>query len=148
MKLMPAMTKEKVSHKQIKIDEESNVGPLYRKVTISFNVTQEDFDLLQEGHIGIHVNFRDSSINTVREPWEWAVSSLADRGARLIPLGELDDRLGEIPQDRPVVVYCRTGQRSMEAARRLSGAGFGSVSNLRGGLIAWAEEVEPGLPVV
>jgi len=84
----------------------------------------------------------------VREPWEWAVSSLANRGARLIPLGELDDRLGEIPTDRPVVVYCRTGQRSLQAALRMAEAGFGPVSNLRGGMLAWAREVEPGLPVV
>jgi adenylyltransferase/sulfurtransferase len=84
----------------------------------------------------------------VREPWEWAVSNLAERGARLIPLGELDERLGEIPTDRPVVVYCRTGQRSLTAARRLAGSGRGPVSNLRGGLVAWARDVEPGLPVV
>ena len=84
----------------------------------------------------------------VREPWEWAVSNLAERGARLIPLGELDERIGEIPRDRPVVVYCRTGQRSMQAALRMAEAGFGQVANLRGGMVAWAAEVEPGLPVV
>ena len=84
----------------------------------------------------------------VREPWEWAVSNLADRGARLIPLGELDERLGEIPADRPVVVYCRSGQRSLTAAHRLARAGRGPVANLRGGLVAWARDVEPGLPVV
>jgi len=84
----------------------------------------------------------------VREPWEWAVSSLADRRARLIPLDELEDRLGEIPSDLPVVVYCRTGQRSLQAALRIVDAGYGPVSNLRGGLVAWAREVEPGLPVV
>lgn len=84
----------------------------------------------------------------VREPWEWAVSNLATRGARLIPLGELEERLGEIPGDRAVVVYCRTGQRSMQAALRLRDAGIGPVANLRGGIVAWAEEVEPGLPVV
>ena len=84
----------------------------------------------------------------VREPWEWAVSSLAHRGARLIPLGELEDRLGEIPGDRSVVVYCRTGPRSLQAALRIVDAGYGPVSNLRGGMVAWAREVEPGLPVV
>jgi len=84
----------------------------------------------------------------VREPWEWAVSNLGAQGARLIPLGELEDRLGEIPTNRPVVVYCRTGQRSMTAALRMVEAGFGPVSNLRGGMVAWAREVEPGLPVV
>ncbi|MDH3206047.1 MAG: molybdopterin-synthase adenylyltransferase MoeB [Gemmatimonadota bacterium] len=84
----------------------------------------------------------------VREPWEWAVSSLAMRGARLIPLGELADRLGEIPEDRPVVVYCRTGPRSLQAALVMIDAGFDPVSNLQGGMIAWARDVEPGLPVV
>jgi adenylyltransferase/sulfurtransferase len=85
----------------------------------------------------------------VREPWEWAVSNLSSRGARLIPLGELDERLGEVPEDRPVVVYCRTGARSLTAARQLVEAGFESpVANLRGGMVAWARDVEPGLPVV
>jgi adenylyltransferase/sulfurtransferase len=84
----------------------------------------------------------------VREPWEWAVSSLAPHGARLIPLGEIEERLGEIPANRPVVVYCRTGQRSMQAALQMIDAGLGPVVNLRGGIVAWAREVEPGLPVV
>ncbi len=84
----------------------------------------------------------------VREPWEWAVSNLSDRGARLIPLGELEERLGEIPGDRAVVVYCRTGQRSLDAALLMKEAGWADVSNLRGGMIAWAREIEPGLPVV
>jgi len=84
----------------------------------------------------------------VREPWEWAVSNLSTRGARLIPLGELEERMGEIPTDRPVVVYCRTGQRSLTAALSLAEAGRGPVANLHGGLVAWARSVEPGLPVV
>ena len=84
----------------------------------------------------------------VREPWEWAVSNLADHGARLIPMGELEERLGEVPKDRPVVVYCRTGQRSMTVALRLAQLGFGDVTNLTGGMVAWAAEIEPGLPVV
>ncbi len=84
----------------------------------------------------------------VREPWEWAVSSLADRGARLIPLGELGARLGEVPKETPVVVYCRSGQRSRNAARELVAAGYGPVTNLSGGLLSWAESVDPDLPVV
>jgi adenylyltransferase/sulfurtransferase len=84
----------------------------------------------------------------VREPWEWAVSNLGERGARLIPVDELESRLGEIPDDRPVVVYCRTGQRSEDAARLMRQAGRERVANLRGGLVAWAREIEPGLPVV
>jgi molybdopterin/thiamine biosynthesis adenylyltransferase/rhodanese-related sulfurtransferase len=84
----------------------------------------------------------------VRESWEWAVSNLSDRGARLIPLGELGPRIAEIATDRPVVVYCRSGQRSRVAARRLTDAGVVDVSSLRGGLAAWATDIDPALRVV
>lgn len=84
----------------------------------------------------------------VREPWEWAVSNLSRHGARLIPLGELGDRFGEIPRDRPVVVYCRSGQRSRVAASRITAAGVNEVVSLRGGIVAWAEEIDPKLRVV
>ncbi len=84
----------------------------------------------------------------VREPWEWAVGSLAKHGARLIPLGELAERLGGIPRDRQVVVYCRSGQRSLVGARAIAESGRGPVASLRGGVVAWAEAVEPGFPVV
>jgi adenylyltransferase/sulfurtransferase len=84
----------------------------------------------------------------VREPWEWAVGSLATHGARLIPLDELGERLGEIPPGRPIVVYCRTGQRSRSAARRLIEAGHVDVRSMSGGLVAWAGAVDPDLRVV
>jgi adenylyltransferase/sulfurtransferase len=56
--------------------------------------------------------------------------------------------MGEVPEGRPVVVYCRTGQRSYNAAGLMREAGWTDVSNLRGGIVAWAREIEPGLPVV
>ena len=84
----------------------------------------------------------------VRESWEWAVGSLADLGARLIPLSELKIRVGEIPRERPIVVYCRSGQRSRTAAEQLLEAGFADVSSLTGGLRAWAEKVNPQVRVV
>ncbi len=84
----------------------------------------------------------------VREPWEWAVSNLSDRGARLIPLAELDERMSEIPTGRPIVVYCRTGQRSLMAARTIASSGRTPVASLKGGITAWARDVEPGMPVV
>ncbi|MEX2466168.1 MAG: molybdopterin-synthase adenylyltransferase MoeB [Gemmatimonadota bacterium] len=83
----------------------------------------------------------------VREDWEWSVGNLGDRGARLVPLGELEGRLAEIPRDRPVVVYCKSGQRSERAARFLLERGFPDVVNLEGGLVAWAERFAPDLPV-
>jgi len=83
----------------------------------------------------------------VREPWEWLVGSLETRGAHLIPLGELEARMAEVPRDRPVVVVCRSGARSLTAARTLTARGFADVANLTGGLLAWAEAVQPDLPV-
>ena len=73
---------------------------------------------------------------------------MADHGARLIPLGELGERIGEIPDDRAIVGDCRTGQRSIEAARRIAEAGHTAVSNLSGGMVAWAQEIDSGLKVV
>ena len=67
-------------------------------------------------------------------------------GAVLVPLAELADRLGELPEDRDIVVYCRSGVRSARAAGTLVDAGFRRVSNLVGGVLAWVDEVDPGLP--
>ncbi len=83
----------------------------------------------------------------VREPWEWSAGNLADRGAVHVPLGELAHRLEELPRDRQLVVYCRAGGRSEQAARALLEAGFPRVANLRGGAVAWAAQVDPGLTV-
>lgn len=80
----------------------------------------------------------------VREPAERAIVTIP--GADLpIPLGELTARVGEVPRDRPVVVYCRSGARSGTAARYLAGVGY-DVANLAGGVLAWARDVDPSLP--
>jgi rhodanese-related sulfurtransferase len=78
----------------------------------------------------------------VREPNEWSAGH-APR-ARHIPLGQLAARQGELSRTRPVVVVCRSGNRSKRAAASLAAAGF-EVSNLAGGMRAWSAA---GLPVV
>lgn len=80
----------------------------------------------------------------VREPAERAIVTIADDDLP-IPLGELPARVGEVPADRPVVVYCRSGARSATAARYLAGVGY-DVANLVGGVLAWADDVDPSLP--
>lgn len=71
----------------------------------------------------------------VREPAEWAEVHIP--GATLIPLGQLPGRLAEVPRDRQVVVYCRTGNRSAQGRSILVGAGFPSVTSVMGGIRAW-----------
>lgn len=58
-------------------------------------------------------------------------------GARLVPLVDLPDRLDDIPNDRPVIIYCASGGRSMAAASLLEGQGFPEVVNMVGGVMAW-----------
>jgi rhodanese-related sulfurtransferase len=79
----------------------------------------------------------------VREPNEWTQFHIS--GATLIPLGDLPNRLNEVPKDRVVVVVCRTGHRSAQGRDILKAAGFTQVTSMAGGLTQWQAN---GLPVV
>ena len=82
----------------------------------------------------------------VRGPAEWDIVNLAEEGARLIPLDQLDDRMTEIPRDEALVVHCKGGSRSAKAVRLLMQHGFERVWNLDGGILAWSEEVDSAKP--
>jgi len=69
----------------------------------------------------------------VRTPYENADARI--KNSILIPLNELESRLGEIPKDRPILVYCRSGSRSLYAANLLEKHGFRDVLNLKEGII-------------
>ncbi len=79
----------------------------------------------------------------VREPYEWQIGHIA--GARLIPLGQLPSELSSLDRTREIVVYCRSGMRSANAAEQLRSAGF-RVANLAGGILRWSDDVDPGVP--
>jgi sulfur-carrier protein adenylyltransferase/sulfurtransferase len=77
----------------------------------------------------------------VRAPAEFAVGSLP--GAISIPVTQLAQRIDEVPADRPVLFLCRSGGRSLQAARVAAQAGRTQVGDLEGGLLAWARDVDP-----
>jgi adenylyltransferase/sulfurtransferase len=79
----------------------------------------------------------------VREPHEWDIAHI--EGARLIPLGQLPERLSELDGHAEIVTHCHRGVRSMKALEILKGAGYGKVRSLAGGIDAWAERVERGM---
>lgn len=81
----------------------------------------------------------------VREPHELEISKL--EGADLIPLGQLAARLSELDSADEMVVFCKGGTRSARALELLTSAGFRKVKNLKGGINAWAQEVDPSLPI-
>src|SRR5437870_615487 len=86
----------------------------------------------------------DLLVIDVREPHEYEIAHID--GSVLIPLGELDDRLSELDGHREVVTHCHHGARSLKALEILKAAGFSKVRSLRGGIDAWAVNVDPSLP--
>jgi len=88
---------------------------------------------------GNHIRLID-----VREPHELEISQLED--ATLIPLGSFAARMNELDSAEDIVLFCRTGARSARALDLLRTAGFRKLKNLRGGINAWAREVDPSLP--
>jgi adenylyltransferase/sulfurtransferase len=80
----------------------------------------------------------------VREAHEWEIAHI--EGARLIPLGQLPERLGELDGHAEIVTHCHHGARSMKALGILKGAGFNRVRSLAGGIDAWADRIEVGMP--
>jgi sulfur-carrier protein adenylyltransferase/sulfurtransferase len=80
----------------------------------------------------------------VREPFEFEICNIP--GSKLIPLGELPARLSELDSADDIVLHCKVGGRSAKALKVLQEAGFRKLSNLRGGITAWADEVDPSVP--
>jgi adenylyltransferase/sulfurtransferase len=76
----------------------------------------------------------------VREPYEYQIAQI---GGTLIPQNDVPNRLAEIPRDREIVVHCRSGARSQRIAEFLKQSGYPQVVNLAGGILAWADEIDP-----
>ncbi len=87
---------------------------------------------------------RDFYVLDVREPHEYQICKLPD--SHLIPLGELPRRVHELDSSVEIVAHCRSGKRSAEAVDFLRKAGFRKVWNLKGGILAWSEKVDPSVP--
>jgi adenylyltransferase/sulfurtransferase len=80
----------------------------------------------------------------VREPHEHSIARIP--GARLIPLGEVRRRAGELDPETEIVVHCRSGVRSLRACGILRQAGFRRVRNMTGGILAWSDRVDRAVP--
>ncbi|MGH9671017.1 MAG: molybdopterin-synthase adenylyltransferase MoeB [Terriglobales bacterium] len=85
----------------------------------------------------------DVFVLDVREPHEYQICNLQ---GHLIPLGDLPKRAHELDSSREIVAHCRSGKRSAEAVEFLRRAGFRKVWNLAGGILAWADRIDPKMP--
>jgi adenylyltransferase/sulfurtransferase len=79
----------------------------------------------------------------VREPHEYQIASIPK--ATLIPLGQLPNRLSELPREARIVCHCKSGMRSAKAVDLLKQNGFTRVSNMKGGILAWSDKVDPSV---
>jgi sulfur-carrier protein adenylyltransferase/sulfurtransferase len=85
----------------------------------------------------------DIFVLDVREPHEYQICNI---GGYLIPLGDLPKRVSELDSSKEIVAHCRSGARSAKAVAFLRQAGFKKVHNLAGGILAWADRVDPKMP--
>ena len=93
--------------------------------------------LMDEGH--------DVQLIDVRQPEEWNFARI--EGAKLIPLGEILNRMNELDPSRETIIHCKMGGRSARAIDALQRAGFkGPLKNLKGGITAWSNEINPKVP--
>ena len=100
-------------------------------------ITVEDLKRKQDAHENFY-------LLDVREPHEVPIATL---NAPLIPVGSLEARIGEIPvaKDAEIIIHCRSGARSQKAALVLKQHGFTNVQNLAGGILAWADKIDPSM---
>ena len=116
------------------VSEEGQVAAAGSTITAA-----ELHDMLEAG--------KDIELIDVREPVEWDIVRI--EGAKLIPKDRIlsGEALAELPQNKPIVLHCKTGVRSAEALAALKKAGFSDATHLQGGVLAWARQVDPSLPV-
>jgi len=87
----------------------------------------------------------DIQLIDVRQPDEYAFAKI--EGAKLIPLGEILRRMDELDDSKETILQCKAGGRSAKAIEFLEKAGFkGKMANLKGGITAWSNEVDPKIP--
>src|SRR5438552_810726 len=119
------------------IDYEAFCGVLAAPASDGVEIAAADLGELRKGNPRLIVL-------DVREPHEWAIAHID--GARLIPLSELPERLGELDGHAEIVTHCHHGVRSMKALEILQAAGFANVRSFKGGIDAWSVQVDPSVP--
>ncbi len=106
-----------------------------------WDITVQELDQKIKANGGVK-NFR---LIDVREEHEWEIAHI--EGAELISLGTLAARMNELDSAQEIILQCKSGARSGRALDLLRGAGFRKIKNLKGGIMAWANQIDPSLPV-
>jgi len=151
-----------MSYRKIKIRKDPNCAICGENPTVTGLIDYDDFcgavsDEAAEATVGSTITATDlhdwlesgKSIDLidVREPAEWEIVRIP--GARLVPKGEFlnGTALAGLPQDKQIVLYCKSGVRSAEALAAVKAAGFKDAVHVQGGVVGWVKTVDPALPI-
>jgi sulfur-carrier protein adenylyltransferase/sulfurtransferase len=151
-----------MSYRKIKVRKDPNCAICGENPTVTALIDYDDFcgavsDEAQAAVVGSAITateLRDwlesgKSIDLidVREPAEWEIVKIP--GAHLVPKGEFlnGTALADLPQDKQIVLYCKTGVRSAEALAAVKAAGFRDAVHVQGGVVSWIKTVDPSLPI-
>ena len=133
----PICSDHPTQHELIDYEQFCGIHPEEERVEQAFEISAPELkSWLEEG--------RPVTVLDVRNPPEWEISRI--EGAMLIPLSELQDRLGELDPADTIVAHCHHGMRSARAVNLLRQMGFARAINLAGGIDAWSQMVDPTIP--
>ncbi len=151
-----------MSYRKIKVRKDPNCAICGEHPTITGLIDYDDFcgsvsDEAAEAAAGSTITTgelkewldagKSVELIDVREPAEFEIVSIP--GARLVPKGDIlsGQALATLPQDRQIVLYCKTGIRSAEALAAVKSAGFKDAVHVQGGVVSWVRNVDPSLPI-
>jgi len=151
-----------MEYRKIKLRKDPNCAICGENPTVTGLIDYDDFcgavsDEAQAATVGSTItaaelkDWQDSGkpmdLIDVREPAEWEIVRVP--GARLVPKGEIlnGNALAGLPQDKQIVLYCKSGVRSAEALAAVKAAGFKDAVHVQGGVVSWVKTVDPSLPV-
>jgi adenylyltransferase/sulfurtransferase len=126
------------------IDYEQFCGLRAQEVSVSSSPTDDPWETTVD-ELKRRLDRKDELfILDVRNPPEYAICKI--EGSTLIPLPELPQRLGELDKTKEIIVHCKSGMRSAKAVQFLRQQGFTKLKNLKGGILAWADKIDPSMP--
>jgi molybdopterin/thiamine biosynthesis adenylyltransferase/rhodanese-related sulfurtransferase len=151
-----------MTYRKIKVRKDPNCAICGENPTVTGLIDYDDFcggvsEEAQSAVVGSTITATDlrdwlesgKSIDLidVREPAEWEIVRIP--GAQLIPKGEFlnGSALADLPQDKQIVLYCKSGVRSAEALAAVKAAGFKDAVHVQGGVVSWIKTVDPSLPI-
>ncbi|WP_433211058.1 adenylyltransferase/sulfurtransferase MoeZ [Dactylosporangium sp. CS-047395] len=151
-----------MEYRKIKLRKDPNCAICGENPTVTGLIDYDDFcgavsDEAQAATVGSTItatelkDWQDSGkpieLIDVREPAEWEIVRVP--GARLVPKGEFlnGNALAGLPQDKQIVLYCKSGVRSAEALAAVKAAGFKDAVHVQGGVVSWVKTVDPSLPI-